>query len=49
MSRAVLLKNILVTALREISFFNPETTIDDPKIFLPMRILKHEERQRYVI
>lgn len=45
-SRALFLKNILVTALREIGFFDPEVTFDDPKIFLPLRILKHEDRQR---
>jgi len=38
-----------VTALRDVGFFDPEVTFDDPKIFLPMRILKHEERQRYAV
>jgi hypothetical protein len=49
LSRAILLRNILVAVLREVKFFSPDSFFDDPKIFLPLRLRDREDRQRYAV
>ncbi|CZR56525.1 uncharacterized protein PAC_06414 [Phialocephala subalpina] len=48
MSRAIILWNILMAALRETGFFHPGTAWPDEKqgYFLPMRLVKLEQRHR---
>ncbi|RFU31746.1 hypothetical protein B7463_g4610, partial [Scytalidium lignicola] len=48
LSRATMLRNILVAALREVRFFCPHTVWADekPGYFLPLRLAKAGERQR---
>jgi hypothetical protein len=47
----VILRNILIAALREVEFFKSETAWADekPEYFLPMRQVKQGQRQRYHI
>ncbi|KAH7388956.1 hypothetical protein BKA64DRAFT_645427 [Cadophora sp. MPI-SDFR-AT-0126] len=47
-SGAIMLRNILVTGLREVGFFNKETAWADekPGYFVPMRLVKLGSRQR---
>ena len=48
-SRALILHNMLITALREVGFFNAHTIWADekPGVFLPYHLLKMGERQKY--
>lgn len=43
------LRNILVAALRDVEFFNPDTAwVDEkPGYFLPLRTVRCGQRQRY--
>ncbi|TVY78284.1 Krueppel-like factor [Lachnellula suecica] len=47
-SRAIVLRNILVAVLREVEFFNPSTIYNDekPGFFIPLHLSQLGERQR---
>lgn len=50
-SRATILRNILVAVLREVGLFNPETTYEDdkPGYFLVLKLASQEARKRLAI
>jgi len=49
LSRVIVLRNVLVAALRDMEFFRIGTAWvqDRPGYFLPMKTVKHEVRARY--